>query len=61
MAKSLLIHETIDAKDIDKLLNGKKIIRRKPKTNKSTNGKLNTKKKLAVENKSKPIKSNGEL
>ena len=29
MAKSLLMHETIDAKDIDKLLTGKKIIRRK--------------------------------
>ena len=61
MAKSLLMHETIDAKDIDKLLNGKKIIRRKPKTNKSTNGKLNTKKKLAGKNKSKPIKSNGKF
>jgi len=61
MANSLLVHETIDAKDIDKLLNGKKIIRRKPKTNKSTNGKLNTKKKLAGEDKSKPIKSNGKL
>ena len=44
MAKSLLVHETIDSKDIDKLLNGKKIIRRKSKTNKSRNGKLNTKK-----------------
>ena len=31
MAKSLLVHETIDSKDIDKLLNGKKIIRRKSK------------------------------
>jgi len=61
MANSLLVHETIDAKDIDKLLNGKKIIRKKPKTNKSTNGKIKTKQKLAGKNKSEPIKSNGKL
>ena len=47
MAKSLLVHETIDAKDIDKLLNGKKIIRRKSSTNKSKNGKLNSKTRAA--------------
>ena len=42
MAKSLLKHETIDAKDIQKLLEGKKIIRRKPsiKNSKSSNGKI---------------------
>ena len=42
MAKSLLKHETIDAKDIQKLLEGKKIIRRKPsvKSSKSSNGKI---------------------
>ncbi len=61
MAKSLLVHETINAKDIDNLLNGKKIIRRKAKTNKSRNGKLNTKKSIVDKKKSEPIKSNGEL
>ena len=42
MAKSLLKHETIDAKDIQKLLDGKKIIRRKPsiKSSKISNGKV---------------------
>jgi len=61
MAKSLLVHETIDAKDIDKLLNGKKIIRKKSKTNKSSNGKINTKSSLADKKKSEPIKSNGKI
>jgi len=61
MANSLLVHETIDAKDIDKLLNGKKIIRRKPKTNKSNNGKLITKRSNVGKKKSEPIKSNGKL
>ena len=61
MAKSLLVHETIDAKDIDKLLNGKKIIRKKSKTNKSSNGKIKTKSSLADKKKSEPIKSNGKI
>ena len=61
MANSLLVHETIDAKDIDKLLNGKKIIRRKTKTSKSSNGRLKTKKNVIVKKKSEPIKSNGKL
>ncbi len=61
MAKSLLVHETIDAKDINKLLNGKKIIRRKSRTNKSSNGKINTKRNLAGGKKSEPIKSNGKI
>ena len=61
MANSLLVHETIDSKDIDKLLNGKKIIRRKPKTKKLSNGKLNTKRSAAGKKKSEPIKSNGKL
>ena len=61
MAKSLLVHETIDAKDIDKLLNGKKIIRKKSKTNKSSNGKINTKSSLADKKRSEPIKSNGKI
>jgi len=61
MAKSLLVHETIDSKDIGKLLDGKKIIRRKSKTNKSSNGKLNTKRGVAGGKKSEPIKSNGKL
>ena len=60
MAKSLLMHETIDAKDIDKLLNGKKIIRRKSNTSKSSNGKLSAKSR-ATGKKSAPIKSNGKL
>ena len=61
MAKSLLMHETIDAKDIDKLLNGKKIIRRKSNTSKSSNGKLSAKNSVAGKKKSAPIKSNGKL
>ena len=60
MAKSLLMHETIDAKDIDKLLTGKKIIRRKSNTSKSRNGKLSAKSR-ATGKKSAPIKSNGKL
>ena len=60
MAKSLLMHETIDAKDIDKLLTGKKIIRRKSNTSKSSNGKLSAKSR-ATGKKSSPIKSNGKL
>ena len=42
MAKSLLKHETIDSKDIQKLLDGKKIIKRKPstKSSKSSNSKI---------------------
>ena len=60
MAKSLLMHETIDAKDIDKLLTGKKIIRRKSNTSKSSNGKLSAKSR-ATGKKSAPIKSNGKL
>ena len=61
MAESLLKHETIDANDIDKLLKGKKIIRRKSKANKLSNGKLSTKRSSAVKKKSEPIKSNGKL
>ncbi len=61
MAKSLLVHETIDSKDIDKLLNGKKIIKRKSNTNKSNNGKLKTKRRVTSKSKSEPIKSNGKL
>ena len=61
MAKSLLMHETIDAKDIDKLLAGKKIIRRKSNTIKSSNGKLSEKSSVAGKKKSAPIKSNGKL
>ena len=61
MAKSLLMHETIDAKDIDKLLTGKKIIRRKSNTSKSSNGKLSAKSSVAGKKKSAPIKSNGKL
>ena len=61
MAKSLLMHETIDAKDIDKLLTGKKIIRRKSNTSKSSNGKLSAKSRATVKKNSAPIKSNGKL
>ena len=61
MAKSLLMHETIDSKDIDKLLTGKKIIRRKSNTSKSSNGKLSAKSSVAGKKKSVPIKSNGKL
>jgi len=61
MAKSLLTHETIDAKDIDKLLNGKKIIRRKSRANKSSNGKINIKRSVRRGKKTEPIKSNGKL
>ena len=55
MAKSLLKHETIDAKDIQKLLDGKKIIRRKPsiKSSKSSNGK--------VKSTSTSVRANGKL
>jgi len=43
MASSLLKHETIDSKDIQKILDGKTIVRRKPslKSLKSANGKIN--------------------
>ena len=61
MANSLLKHETIDAKDIDKLLNGKKIIKRKSKKRKLFNGNLKTKRSGAAEKKSEPIKSNGKI
>jgi hypothetical protein len=42
MASSLLKHETIDSKDIQKILDGKTIVRRKPslKSSKPTNGKI---------------------
>ena len=42
IARELLKYETIDAKDIQKLLQGKKIIRKKPsvKSSKSSNGKI---------------------
>ena len=55
MAKSLLKHETIDAKDIQKLLDGKKIIRRKPsiKASKSSNGK--------AKSTSTSVRANGKL
>ena len=55
MAKSLLKHETIDSKDIQKLLDGKKIIRRKPsiKSSKSANGK--------VKSTSTSVRANGKL
>ena len=55
MAKSLLKHETIDAKDIQKLLDGKKIIRRKPsiKSSKSSNGK--------VKSTSSTVRANGKF
>ena len=55
MAKSLLKHETIDSKDIQKLLDGKKIIRRKPniKSSKNSNGK--------VKSSSTSVRANGKL
>ena len=55
MAKSLLKHETIDSKDIQKLLDGKKIIRRKPsiRASKSSNGK--------VKSTSTSVRANGKL
>ena len=55
MAKSLLKHETIDSKDIQKLLDGKKIIRRKPniKSSKNSNGK--------VKSTSTSVRANGKL
>ena len=55
MAKSLLKHETIDSKDIQKLLDGKKIIRRKPsiKSSKSSNGK--------AKSTSTSVRANGKL
>ena len=51
----LLKHETIDSKDIQKLLDGKKIIRRKPsiKSSKSSNGK--------VKSTSTSVRANGKL
>ena len=61
MAKSLLAHETLDSKDIDKLLNGKKIIRRKSNRKKLSNGKLKVKRNLIETKKPEPIKSNGKL
>ena len=55
MAESLLKHETIDSKDIQKLLDGKKIIKRKPsiKTSKNSNGK--------VKSTSTSVRANGKL
>ena len=55
MAKSLLKHETIDSKDIQKLLDGKKIIKRKPsiKASKNSNGK--------VKSTSTSVRANGKL
>ena len=63
MASSLLEHETIDSKDIQKLINGKKIIRRKSSSKKSSNGKLGTKKKATQKNSEpvKPVKANGKM
>jgi len=59
MASSLLKHETIDSKDIQKILDGKTIVRRKPslKSSKSANGKIN-KTSLADSIEKKP---NGKL
>jgi cell division protease FtsH len=59
MAKSLLKFETIDAKDIKKILDGKKIIRRSNRKN-LKNGRTKLKVKTSRE-KSKPLKSNGRL
>ena len=55
MAKSLLKHETIDSKDIQKLLDGKKIIKKRPsiKSSKSSNGK--------VKSTSTSLRANGKL
>ena len=59
MANSLLKHETIDSKDIQKILAGKTIVRRKSslKTSKPTNGKI---KKTSVAD-SIEKKANGKL
>ena len=59
MASSLLKHETIDSKDIQKILDGKTIVRRKPslKSSKPTNGKI--KKTRVVDSIEK--KANGKL
>jgi cell division protease FtsH len=62
MANSLLKHETIDSKDIQKILDGKTIVRRKPslkssKSSKPTNGKI---KKTSVAD-SIEKKANGKL
>ena len=59
MAKSLLKFETIDAKDIKKIFDGKKIIRRSNRKN-LDNGRTKLKSKTSRE-KSKPLKSNGRL
>ena len=59
MAKSLLKFETIDAKDIKKIIDGKKIIRRSNRKN-LKNGRKKLKAKTSRE-KSKPLKSNGRL
>ena len=59
MAKSLLKFETIDAKDIKKIIDGKKIIRR-PNRKNLKNGRTKLKAKISRE-KSKPLKSNGRL
>ncbi len=59
MAKSLLKFETIDAKDIKKIIDGKKIIRR-PNRKNLKNGRTKLKAKTSRE-KSKPLKSNGRL
>ena len=59
LAKSLLKFETIDAKDIKKILDGKKIIRRSDRKN-LKNGRTKLKVKTSKE-KSKPLKSNGRL
>ena len=59
MANSLLKHETIDSKDIQKILDGKTIVRKKPslKSSKPTNGKI---KKTSVAD-SIEKKANGKL
>ena len=59
MANSLLKHETIDSKDIQKILDGKTIVRRKPslKSSKSSNGRI---KKTSVAD-SIEKKANGKL
>ena len=59
MAKSLLKFETIDAKDIKKIIDGKKIIRRSNRKN-LKNGRTKLKAKTSRV-KSKPLKSNGRL
>ena len=59
IANSLLKHETIDSKDIQQILEGKRIIRKKTnvKNSKPTNGKI----KKARPSNSPKIKANGKL